>query len=82
MLSEAAINALGYQYLQAENTAMALLVFSFNVDAFPDSWNVYDSLGEALAVSGRDVEAIAAYERSLELNPESATGKAALARLR
>ncbi|MFK7847060.1 MAG: serine hydrolase [Rhodothermales bacterium] len=79
---EHSINALGYQYLQNEQTDMAILVFQFNAQSFPESWNVHDSYGEALAVAGRYKEAIAAYERSVTLNPDSESGVAALASLR
>ncbi|MEL6611509.1 MAG: serine hydrolase, partial [Bacteroidota bacterium] len=82
ILNEAAINATGYATLGEDSIAMALLIFAFNADAFPDSWNVHDSQGEALALAGRTDEAIAAYERSLSLNPESESGHAALERLR
>ncbi|MEM6338213.1 MAG: tetratricopeptide repeat protein, partial [Bacteroidota bacterium] len=61
---------------------MALLFFDHNARAYPGSWNVHDSLGEALALAGRTEEAIAAYERSLALNPSSVSGKEALRRLR
>ncbi len=79
-LNESTINNVGYQYLQ-QNTPMAILVFQFNVEAYPDSWNVHDSYGEALALDGRLPEAIAAYKRSIALNPQSESGKAALQRL-
>ncbi|MEL6704053.1 MAG: serine hydrolase [Bacteroidota bacterium] len=82
ILNEAAINATGYATLGEDSTTMALLIFAYNADVFPDSWNVHDSLGEALALAGRTDEAIAAYERSLSLNPESEGGLAALKRLR
>ncbi|MEO0557298.1 MAG: serine hydrolase [Bacteroidota bacterium] len=82
VLNEATINSIGYQFLGGDELALALAVFQFNVDAFPESWNAHDSLGEALAEAERTEEAIAAYERSLELNPESETGREALERLR
>ncbi len=78
---EGSINAIGYHYLQSENIPLALLFFQFNVEQFPGSWNVHDSLGEALALSGKVPEAIAAYERSIALNPANEGGKAALQRL-
>lgn len=80
--TEASINGLGYVYLQADALAMAVAVFKFNADTFPDSWNVHDSYGEALALAGQRAEAIAAYEQSVALNPESESGRAALTRLR
>jgi len=80
--AESSINALGYQYVQADALAMALAVFQFNAEAFPSAWNVHDSLGETLAAVGRTAEAIAAYERSVELNPDNTNGRAVLDRLR
>ncbi|MEM8558189.1 MAG: serine hydrolase [Bacteroidota bacterium] len=80
--NEFTINAMGYGLLEADALPMALAVFRFNATTYPGSWNAHDSLGEALALAGRRDEAIAAYERSLALNPQSETGRAALARLR
>ncbi len=80
--SEASVNALGYGYLESGDQTMAIAVFRFNAESFPDSWNVHDSLGEALAAAGRRNEAIAAYERSLALNPSNVGGRAVLDRLR
>ena len=63
-------------------TKDAIRVFEQNVADHPGSWNVYDSLGEALAADGQTEQAIKAYERSLELNPKNAGGAEALKRLR
>ena len=49
---------------------------------FPDSWNVYDSLGEAYAAAGNKKEAIENYEKSIKLNPKSESGIAVLAKLK
>jgi len=76
------LNTLGYEALGRSDVTTALALFRLNVEAFPESWNVHDSLGEALATAGRTPEAIAAYERSLELNPENSNGQEALVRLR
>ena len=42
-----------------------------NVQAFPGSWNVYDSLGEILAWTGDTETAIENFEKSLKLNSEN-----------
>jgi hypothetical protein len=42
------------------------------------TWNVYDSLGEALLRAGNADDATLMYEKSLALNPESPTGQEAL----
>ena len=78
---EQELNSLGYIYLQDGRTDAALRVFKLNVDAYPASWNVYDSYGEALAAAGRKDEAITQYRKALEINPASTSAKGALARL-
>jgi len=47
----------------------ALDIFKLNVKLHPDSWNVYDSLGEAYMKSSNKELAIKNYKKSLELNP-------------
>lgn len=66
---ESAYNSFGYYLLGQERFEDAIEVFRLNVRLHPDSWNVYDSLGEAYFRSGNDELAKTNYERSLELNP-------------
>src|SRR5262249_53338150 len=48
IFSEAALNTLGYKFLYERNhPAEAVAIFQLNVEAYPDSANVYDSLAEA-----------------------------------
>lgn len=68
--TEAELNALGYQHLQAGDTEKAIQVFRTNLERHPESWNCHDSLGEGLAAAGRTEEAIASYEKALEMAPE------------
>ena len=42
-----------------------------NVEGYPKSGNVYDSLGEAYLDDGNKPLAIANYQKSLELNPKN-----------
>jgi cytochrome c-type biogenesis protein CcmH/NrfG len=49
----------------------AITVFQRNVQEFPASSNVYDSLGEAYMKVGQKDLAIANYEKSLQLNPKN-----------
>jgi tetratricopeptide (TPR) repeat protein len=53
-----------------------------NVEAFPESFNTYDSLGEAYAAAGEKELAIRNYEKSLQLNPNSQSGIDALKKLK
>jgi hypothetical protein len=71
ILLENELNALGYQLARERKLNEAIAVFHMNIRAFPDSWNVYDSLGEMQAWTGNTESAIKNFEKSLELNPEN-----------
>ena len=68
---ERSLNAFGYELLGEEQAADAVAVFRLNAEQFPESGNVWDSLGEGLLAAGQREEAIDAYEKSLELDPEN-----------
>jgi cytochrome c-type biogenesis protein CcmH/NrfG len=53
-----------------------------NVEEHPDSWNTYDSLGEAYMTAGKRELAIANYTKSLELNPANSNATQMLERLK
>ena len=74
-------NLLGYRLLGEERYPEAIAVFELNVEAYPESWNVYDSLGEAYMLSGERERAVELYRRSLEINPANANGVTMLERL-
>jgi tetratricopeptide (TPR) repeat protein len=80
--SEARLNQLGYQYLGSGNVQAAIDVFRVNVALYPESFNVYDSLGEAYMTGGQKELAIENYEKSLELNPKNSNGLEMLEKLR
>ena len=79
---EGQINGLGYRLLSEKKTQEAVDLFKINVRMYPESWNTYDSLGEAYAVAGQNDLAIQNYEKSLQLNPKNEAGRAALAKLK
>jgi glyoxylase-like metal-dependent hydrolase (beta-lactamase superfamily II) len=70
-VDENELNALGYRYLQSGRTAEAVAVFEINAEAFPRSWNVWDSLAEAHLVREERDKAEEFYKKSVELNPEN-----------
>jgi tetratricopeptide (TPR) repeat protein len=80
--TEANLNDTGYELLTSGKIKEAIEVLSLNVKLFPDSWNAYDSLGEAYATAGQKDLAIQNYEKSVQLNPKNENGKAALQKLR
>ena len=64
-------NLYGY-ILKANNKAgEAIKVFKENIKRYPSDWNVYESLAEALAESGKLDEAIKYYEKVYEIAPDS-----------
>lgn len=59
----------------------AIEVFQWNVQDYPKSYNVYDSLAEAYAAKRDRDLAIQYYKKALEINPKSRTAAAALQEL-
>ncbi len=69
--SEQEINSLGYKLLRDDEVEGAIEIFKLNVSEHPESWNVYDSLGEACMKQGEKELAIENYQKSLEMNPNN-----------
>jgi tetratricopeptide (TPR) repeat protein len=67
---ERGINSLGYTFLNAEKYDEAIALFKVNVEHFPKSANVYDSLAESYMKSGNNELAIKFYEKTLEAIPD------------
>ncbi len=80
--TETDTNALGYRLLQVQRFKDAIEVFKLNVEAYPNSANVHDSLGDGYANAGNRDEAIKAYERALQINPNYQSSIEALRRLK
>jgi CubicO group peptidase (beta-lactamase class C family) len=90
-IDEDEFNALGYDLMgdssrlhvpATHRYADAIDVFAMNSQLFPNSWNVYDSYGEALARIGRRDDAAQMYEESIARNPNNDNGRRMLADLR
>ena len=75
------VNKLGYEQIAASKLDEAIALFAFNVQEYPDDWNVYDSLGEAYADHGQTDLALINYRRSLALNPRNDGASKALRKL-
>lgn len=70
--TEAEINALGYQYLNAKNLDKAIETFKLNVKNHPESWNVYDSIAEAYMADGNRDLALENYKKALKMVKDTA----------
>ena len=79
---ESAMNDQGYKFLRQGKNELAVAAFELNTKAYPDSGNVWDSLGEANMIAGDKKEAIRNYEKSLQKDPGNENAKAVLARLK
>ena len=79
--SESQLNKLGYSLLQERNLPAAIVIFELNVELFPGSANVYDSLGEALMLHGDKENARKNYQKSLQLNPHNTNAAEMLKKL-
>jgi uncharacterized membrane protein len=65
------LNNLGYEFIRANKFKEAVGILKLNVEAYPQSSNVYDSLGEAYMDDDNKPLAIANYQKSLGLNPKN-----------
>ena len=69
--SETELNNLGYELLRENRIDDAIKIFQVNVQAFPEAFNTYDSMGEAYMKKGKKKLAIINYKKSIELNPRN-----------
>jgi acetyl esterase/lipase/TolA-binding protein len=81
LFQETTLNNLGYRLIQKGRLQDAIEVFRLNTEAYPQSFNTYDSLAEAYMNSGMKQLAIENYRKSLELNPRNTNAVPMLERL-
>jgi tetratricopeptide (TPR) repeat protein len=72
--SEVDLNDWAYRLL-GKKVKEATQIFKLTASLYPNSWNAYDSYGEALLKSGQKQEAIKMYQKSVALNPNNKDGK-------
>lgn len=80
-VSESDLNGFGYRLLNRKMLPEAIEVFKLNVEAFPQSANAFDSLGEAYMLNNNKEKAIENYQKALQLDPGMESAKQALKRL-
>jgi CubicO group peptidase (beta-lactamase class C family) len=69
--AEPELNALGYRLMARGKMKEAVEIFKLNVEAYPQGFNTYDSLGEAYMNMNERELAIQNFKKSLELNPKN-----------
>ncbi len=68
LFDEGDINYLGYTFLgQLGKPETAEVVFWCNTKLYPESANVYDSYGEALAANGKMEKSLANYQKAVQI---------------
>jgi tetratricopeptide (TPR) repeat protein len=82
MVGEIFLNSLGYMLLNKNMIEYTIQIFKLNVEKYPMSSNVYDSLGEAYLKIGDKENAKNNYEKSLQLDPENKNAKEILKTLK
>lgn len=71
LITEELLNTFSYQLFLMNRLSDALEIMKLNAEMFPQSSNVYDSLGEVYMELGNKELAIMNYEKSLKLNPNN-----------
>lgn len=77
---EDGLNSFGYIVLE-KDPAGAIQVFQLNAQTFPQSGNVWDSLGEAYLKARDTKKARESYAKSLELDPKNDNAREALKKI-
>jgi len=74
-------NSIGYEFLQDKSINEAIIVFQENTKLFPEDANSWDSLGEAYFHKRDKENALKAYRKALELDPNSESAKKMIEKL-
>ena len=78
---EGDVNGLGYVLLRRGAVEEAITVFERNTVDYPESSNVWDSLGEALRAAGRLEASIAMYGKAVEMDPTNENARRFIAEM-
>jgi tetratricopeptide (TPR) repeat protein len=78
---ESSLNYKGYQLIQNQDLDGAFEVFTLNSMLFPDSFNVWDSLGECCFNMKKYDLSLKHYRKSVEIDPTNENGNRMIARI-
>ncbi len=81
LYSEDKLLSVAYHFLHTKDYESAIKIMKLNLKHYQDSWNAFDSLGEAYSFAGNNKEATIHLKKSLELNPENEHAKKLLAKV-
>ncbi len=72
---ERVLNQVGYTYMFDNQLDKAIRIFRLHTEVYPDSYNAYDSLGEAYFLNDQYDMSMQNYQASLRLNPNNDNAK-------
>ena len=71
--AEPDVNSLGYNFITVNKPAMARAMFELNIKNYPESANVYDSMGDFYLDQEDTIQAIEQFKKALELGDNPIT---------
>ena len=77
LLSEGAINNMGYQFARKQKYDQAIAALRWNTEHYPKSANTWDSLAEVMFKSGNVPQALEGYRKALEVDRKYPNAEAA-----
>jgi len=72
---EVFVNSIGYNLMQHHQLDRAFFYFNMNIQNYPNSFNVYDSMGDLYLAKGDKTKAIESFTKSLSLRETPETRK-------
>jgi len=78
LVLEGEFNFIAYELLERKRIKEAIEMIKMSVNIFPESSNLYDSLGKMYLLNGNKELALEHYKKSIELNPDNVDGKRAI----
>jgi tetratricopeptide (TPR) repeat protein len=72
---ERLLNSMGYDLIQNGRVKDAIAIFALNCEAFPQSSNAFDSLGEAYLLDKNYAKSLENYKKSVELDGKNTHAK-------
>ena len=68
---EAFVNSLGYGFMNPDKFDLAYAALQMNIENYPNSSNVYDSMGDYYLATKDSVKALELFTKALEVGPNT-----------
>lgn len=81
VIEERRLNSIGYRFVREKKYDEAKEIFKINIALYPNSSNVYDSMGEVFYLEKDTLNAIKYFKKALTINPENSGAKRLLKKL-